>query len=101
MLSGPAPLTGAGNAADGMMMTRGDTPASPQGDILASATLAELYRRQGHPEMAERLLAGLDPSAAEAPSPAASSPRDRRIRGLRALLAQVRDRQRPAKGDPR
>ena len=83
-------------------MPRRDTPASVPGDILVSATLAELYRHQGHPEMAERLLAGLDPVVtSEEHSPAASSSRDRRIHRVRALLAQVRNQRRLAEGDHR
>ena len=78
------------------MVTRRDTsaPKPPPANVLASPTLAELYRRQGHPEMAERLLAGLDPAHSDEPVTAAPAPRDRRVRDLRVLLARVRARRR-------
>jgi len=74
------------------MVTRSDK------SVLASPTLAELYRRQGHPEMAERLLAGLDPTQTSREDTSAAAG-DRRTRRLRTLLARVIARRRGAEGD--
>ena len=83
------------------MVTRRDTsaPKPPPANVLASPTLAELYRRQGHPEMADRLLAGLDPADSTTRVDPGIAPADRRARTLRTLLGRVRAR-RTVEGRP-
>jgi hypothetical protein len=80
------------------MVTRRDRSAQkpPPANVLASPTLAELYRRQGHHRMAERLLAGLDPTQSEVTAESVTdSIHARRVRTLRTLLGRIRTRRRP------
>ncbi|MBM4372083.1 MAG: hypothetical protein FJ098_10545 [Deltaproteobacteria bacterium] len=75
-------------------------PSPPR--IVASATLAELFRRQGHPEMAERILSGLDPQEpGSALRTAGPRPGEARVRRLRVLLARVQSRRRAEGGTGR